>query len=73
VAGERLGAPRTCLRLEAPGSQARCSFCNREAGKVRYLVASGRAVPAGTVGELARICDECWDLCLEVLAETSPV
>ena len=66
------GQAEGLLRLEVPGSQARCSFCNREAGKVRHLVASGRAVPAGTVGELARICDKCRDLCLEILAETSP-
>jgi hypothetical protein len=59
------------VRLEAPGSQARYSFCNREARKVRRLVASGLAVPAGKFGELARICDKCRDLRLEILAETS--
>jgi hypothetical protein len=60
------------LRLEPPGSQARCSFCGLEAGEVRHLVASGLAVPAGKFGELPRICDKCRDLCLEILAETSP-
>ena len=40
------------LRLEAPGSQARSSFCNLEVRKVRRLVASGLAVPAGKFGEL---------------------
>jgi pyrimidine deaminase RibD-like protein len=67
------GEAEGLLRLEAPGSEARCSFCNREARKMRHLVASGRSVPAGKVGELPRICDKCRDLCLEILAETSPV
>jgi ClpX C4-type zinc finger len=60
------------MRLEAPGSQAQCSFCGEEAGEVRYLVASGLSVPAGKFGDLPRICDKCRDLCLEILAETSP-
>jgi ClpX C4-type zinc finger protein len=60
------------MRPEAPGSQARCSFCALEARKVRYLVASGLSVPAGKFGDLPRICDKCRDLCLEILAETSP-
>jgi hypothetical protein len=60
------------MRLEAPGSVARCSFCNLEARKVRHLVASGLAVPAGKFGDLPRICDKCRDLCLEILAEPSP-
>jgi ClpX C4-type zinc finger len=61
------------MRLEAPGSEARCSFCGLEARRVRHLVASGLAVPAGKFGELPRICDKCRDLCLEILAETSPI
>jgi hypothetical protein len=61
------------MGLEPPGSQARCSFCGEEAGEVRHLVASGRAVPAGKFGGLPRICDKCLDLCLEILADTSPV
>jgi ATP-dependent protease Clp ATPase subunit len=60
------------MRLEPPGSEVRCSFCNREARKVRHLVASGLSVPAGKFGDLPRICDKCRDLCLEILAETSP-
>jgi hypothetical protein len=40
---------------------------------VRHLVASGLSVPAGKVGDLPRICNKCRDLCLEILAETSPV
>jgi hypothetical protein len=30
-------------------------------------------VPAGKFGEPPRICDRCRDLCLEILAETSPI
>ena len=60
------------MRLEPPGSEAQCSFCGLEARKVRYLVASGLAVPAGKFGDLPRICDRCRDVCLEILAETSP-
>jgi ClpX C4-type zinc finger len=59
------------LRLEPPGSQARCSFCGLEAEAVRHLVASGLPVPAGKFGELPRICDKCRDLCLEIVAEAS--
>jgi hypothetical protein len=60
------------MRLEPPGSQARCSFCGEEARKVRHLVASGLALPVGKFGDLPRICDKCRDLCLEILAETAP-
>jgi hypothetical protein len=60
------------MRLEPPGSEAKCSFCGKEARKVRHLVASGLTVPAGKFGDLPRICDKCRDLCLEILAETSP-
>jgi ATP-dependent protease Clp ATPase subunit len=58
------------LRLEP--SEAKCSFCGKQARKVRPLVTSGLAVPAGKFGDLPRICDKCLDLCLEILAETSP-
>jgi hypothetical protein len=60
------------MRLEPPRSEVRCSFCALEARKVRHLVASGLSVPAGKFGDLPRICDKCRDLCLEILAETSP-
>jgi ClpX C4-type zinc finger len=60
------------MRLEPLGSEVRCSFCGLGARKVRYLVASGLAAPAGKFGDLPRICDRCRDLCLEILAETSP-
>jgi hypothetical protein len=59
------------MRLEPSGSEAKCSICGQEARKARHLVASGRSVPAGKFGDLPRICDECLDLCLEILAETS--
>jgi hypothetical protein len=61
------------MRLEASESKVRCSFCGLEARKVRHLVASGLSVPAGKFGDLPRICDKCLDLCLESLAETSPI
>jgi ClpX C4-type zinc finger len=67
VEGQAVGS----MRLEESGSQARCSFCDREAHKVRQLVASGLLVPAGKFGELPGICDKCRDLCLEILAETT--
>jgi ClpX C4-type zinc finger len=56
------------MRLEPPGSKAKCSFCGLEARKARHLVSSGLAVPAGKFGDLPRICDKCRDLCLEILA-----
>jgi hypothetical protein len=61
------------MRLEPPGSEARCSFCGEQARKSRHVVASGLSVPAGKFGDLPRICDECLDLCLEILAEPSPI
>jgi hypothetical protein len=66
------GQAEGSMRLAPPGSEVKCSFCGKEARKVRHLVASGLAVPAGKFGELPRICDKCRDLCLEILVETSP-
>ena len=66
------GQAEGSMRLEPPGSQAKCSFCGLEAQQVRHLVASGLSVPAGKFGEPPRICDRCRDLGLEILAETSP-
>jgi len=66
------GQAEGSMRLEPPGSQAKCSFCGLEARKARQLVAGGLAVPAGKFGDLPRICDKCRDLCLEILAEPSP-
>jgi hypothetical protein len=61
------------MRLESPTSEAKCSFCGKQARRVGFLVASGLATASGgKVGDLPRICDECLDLCLEILAETSP-
>ena len=65
------GQAEGSMRLERPGSQAQCSLCGLEPGKVRHLVASGLAVPAGKVGDPPRICDKCRDLCLDILAEPS--
>ena len=58
------------LRLEAPGSEARCSFCGKDTRQGVFLVAGGLATPDGKFGQDARICDECLDLCLDILAET---
>jgi hypothetical protein len=60
------------MRLEPSGSEVRCSFCGKQARQVGFLVASGLAgSPGGKFGQGARICDECLDLCLEILAETA--
>jgi ClpX C4-type zinc finger len=62
------------MRLEPPGSEAQCSFCSLAVRQVRHLVAGGLPGAAGgKFGELPRICDKCLDLCLEILAETSPI
>jgi hypothetical protein len=60
------------MRLEPSGSQVRCSFCGKQAVQGMLLVASRLAgAPGGKVGQGARICDECLDLCLSILAETA--
>ena len=60
------------LGLEVRGSRARCSFCGKDRRQGVLLVASGlAATPDGKFGQDARICDECLDLCLEILAESS--
>jgi ClpX C4-type zinc finger len=62
------------MRLEASASEARCSFCGKDARQGVFLVAGGLAgAPAGKFGDLPWICDQCLDLCLEILAETPPV
>ena len=43
-----------------PGMDIRCSFCNKTQGQVRKLIAG----PAGVY-----ICDECVDICAEILEE----
>jgi ClpX C4-type zinc finger len=60
------------LRLEPSGSEAKCSFCGKDARQAALLVASGLSARAGKFGDRPRICDECLDLCLEILAEPSP-
>jgi hypothetical protein len=60
------------MRLEPSGSEARCSFCGKQAVQGMLLVASGLAsAPGGKLGQGARICDECLDLCMAILAETA--
>jgi hypothetical protein len=59
------------LRLEERGSEARCSFCGKDTRQGVLLVASELSMPGGKFGQDARICDECLDLCLDILAETS--
>jgi len=60
------------MRLEAWESEARCSFCGKDAQQgVRLVAGRLRGAPAGKFGQGARICDECLDLCLSILAETS--
>jgi hypothetical protein len=66
------GSAEGSMRLEPSASQAKCSFCGKDARQGVLLVASGLSMPAGKVGDLPRICDECLDLCLGILAETSP-
>ncbi len=47
-------------------------FCGKDTRQGVRLVAGGLSVaPAGNVADLARICDKCRDLCLDILAETS--
>ena len=59
------------MLVEPSGSQARCSFCGKQARQVRHLVASGLAsAPGGKFGHGTRICDECLVLCNEILSET---
>jgi hypothetical protein len=66
--GDRAEAP---LLMEPSGSQARCSFCGKQARQVRHLVASGLAsAPGGKFDQGTRICDRCLRLCEEILAET---
>jgi ClpX C4-type zinc finger len=61
------------MRLEASGSEVRCGFCGTDARQAGLLVAGGLTeAPTGKFGSgAARICDECLDLCAEILAETT--
>ena len=59
------------MRLEPSGSEVRCSFCGKDARQgVRLVAGRVPGTPAGKFGQDARICDECLDLCLSILAET---
>jgi ATP-dependent Clp protease ATP-binding subunit ClpX len=49
-----------------------CSFCGKDRGEVRKLIAGGSREPArGRVLPLVFICDECVGLCNVILAEDS--
>jgi hypothetical protein len=66
------GLPDVPMLLEPSRSKVRCSFCGKDTRQVRHLVAGGLAgAPAGKFGDRARICDECLQLCQEILAETT--
>jgi len=66
---DRAEAP---MLVEPSGSQARCSFCGKQARRVRRVVTSGLAsAPGGKFGQGNRICDKCQVLCEEILAETA--
>lgn len=59
------------MLVEPSGSQARCSFCGKQARQARHLVASGLAsAPGGKFDQGTRICGRCLVLCEEILAET---
>lgn len=61
------------LRLEPSGSEVRCGFYGKETAQVRFLAGSGlTGAPGGKPGQGARICAECLDLCVEILAEPAP-
>jgi ClpX C4-type zinc finger len=66
---DRAEAP---MLLQPSGSRVRCSFCGKEARRVRHLVAARLAAPpGGKFGQGTRICDQCLTLCEEILAEAS--
>ncbi|MEM1202214.1 MAG: ATP-dependent Clp protease ATP-binding subunit ClpX [Acidobacteriota bacterium] len=46
-------------RKDAPDDQLRCSFCNKTQREVKKLIA----------GPAVFICDECVDICLDIIAE----
>jgi len=72
-AGSAVEAQEGPMRLEPSGSEAQCSFCGKNTRQGVLLVAAGLPGAGGKFGDLPRICDECLDLCLEILAETSPI
>ena len=46
-------------RMDEKGKQPRCSFCNKTQDQVRKLIA----------GPNAYICDECVDICAEIIED----
>jgi ClpX C4-type zinc finger len=66
------GGAEPPMLVEPSGSQASCTFCGKQARRVRRLVASGLAgARGGKPGLGVRICDRCLVLCEEILAETA--
>jgi ATP-dependent Clp protease ATP-binding subunit ClpX len=47
----------------APPAELRCSFCGKRQDQVRKLVAGGLTAAVA-------ICDECVELCSEIIGET---
>ena len=47
------------VNKESPSDLLRCSFCNKSQREVRKLIA----------GPNVYICDECVDICLDIIAE----
>jgi ATP-dependent Clp protease ATP-binding subunit ClpX len=50
--------------VEHHGSELRCSFCGKPKSAVRKLISGPGFGP-----RRALICDECVDLCVEIIAE----
>ena len=59
AAGAARGEESTPMLREQVDSRNPCSFCSKRPGQVHFVVAV----------ETARICDECLDLCAEILGE----
>ena len=56
----RLGSPGEEMAKKETGDEAlRCSFCNKSQREVKKLIA----------GPTVFICDECVDICLDIIAE----
>lgn len=61
------------IRVAGPtkGGVLRCSFCGKDRADVRTLIAGG--AQATWLGVQAYICDECLDLCNEIILEDGDV
>lgn len=54
-----VSARSVAMRLQREEEEDSCNFCCKRPRQVRFLVE----------GANARVCDECLDLCAEILAE----